>query len=187
MRKLKGTILFLAVSFLTACATTHTPTAVPPLRDADLYPNVQSIAGLSIAVDEISNPDRVRQYFGMDLTGEDILPVNIVVTNRSEDPFVVKPSDVLLLAGDSVLDPAAPDSIPKIARGRLTDLGMHEMVVAPKETYQGMLLFKTSKKAPGLYGKVEKIFSDKLALRIAATDKTTGERLLFGPFPLSGL
>ena len=71
----------------TMAACSRYPTMEPPLRDADVYPNVKTEAGLSVAVDPISNPERVRQYFGVDLTKEDILPVNIMMTNHGEDTF----------------------------------------------------------------------------------------------------
>ena len=82
--------LFL-IGSLTACSTTtmHAPTA-PPLRDADLYPVNQAVAGLSIAVDEIADPERAKRYFGSDLAKEGILPVNIVISNHGEDRFRVR-------------------------------------------------------------------------------------------------
>jgi hypothetical protein len=73
------------------------------MRNADvtpMYGRAQAVVARRCHI----KSDRVRQYFGVDLTEEDILPVNIVFTNHGEDRFLVKPSDVLLLEGNNVID-----------------------------------------------------------------------------------
>ncbi|OGW35172.1 MAG: hypothetical protein A2010_04900 [Nitrospirae bacterium GWD2_57_9] len=180
MRKLL-VILFMAVG-IAACASSHAPVQ-PPLRDADLYPGAQTEAGLSIAVDEIRDPDRVRHYFGSDLTRDGILPVNVVISNRGEDEFLVRPPDILATEGSSVID-AVP--VEKVVREG-TKTALQETIVRPGDSYQGFLFYKVRKREGGIYGKVEKIFSDRMNLRMVVTDRTSGERIHFGPFPLSGL
>jgi hypothetical protein len=155
----------------------------PPLREADLYPVNQSAAGLTIAVDEIADPERARRYFGADLTKEGILPVNIIISNHGEDRLIVRPSDVLLTDGSRVIDPIPGDQVVKDGTGTL----LQETVVPPGGTYQGMLFFPVKKGEGGLYGKVEKLFSDTMSLRMVVKDQDTGERLHFGPYSISGL
>lgn len=186
-RKLIAIVLFF-VAGMSSCTTSH-PTVRPVVRDADVYPNVQTEAGLSVAVDAISNPDRVRQYFGVDLTKEDILPVNIVFTNHGEDRFLIKPSDVLLLEGNNVVDPMPLEIAGKAVKGGsnwMAELALQETVVPPRSNYQGILLFKTKKREPGLYGKAEKFFLERLSMRVVVTDQDSGERIHFGPYSLSG-
>lgn len=179
---MKKILLILLLAAGTACTASHPP-AQPPLRDADLYPGSQSIAGLSIAVDEIRDPERVRNYFGSDLTRDGILPVNVVLSNRGDDEFLVRPSDILASEGNSVVDSVPVEKV--VRKG--TDTALQERVLRPGDTYQGYLFYKVKKREGGIYGKVEKIFSDRLNLRMIVTARTSGERIHFGPFPLSGL
>jgi hypothetical protein len=187
MKRILFAIMMISLGATTACS--RYPTMQPPLRDADVYPNVRTEAGLSVAVDPISNPERVRQYFGADLTKEDILPVNIIMTNHGEDAFLVKPQDVLLLEGDSVVDPLTLEQAGKSVKGgekRMEELAFQEKVIPPTGSYQGMLLFKIKKRESGLYARVEKFFTDGLSLRIVVTDRDSGERITFGPYSLAG-
>lgn len=176
-------ILLLVIGSLASCAPAARPPSTPPLRDADLYPVSQTVAGLSIAVDEIADPERSRRYFGSDLAREGILPVNIIISNHGEDRFRVGPSDVLLTDGNQVIDAMPGEKIVKNGAGIL----LQDSVVQPGGNYQGVMFFPMKKKEDGLYGKVEKLFSDKVQLRMLVKDQDTGERLQFGPYPLSGL
>lgn len=187
MKKLMVIMLFLTGS-LTACTTTRM--VQPPLRNADVYPNAQTIAGLTVAVDEIFDPDRVKRYFGIDLTKEDILPVNIIFSNQGDDRFLVKPSGILLTEGNSVIDAMPVDAVEALVRDRsrpVADVVMQETVVQPLGNYQGVLFFKTKRADAVLYGEFENIFSSRLAVRVVVTDQDSGERILFGPYALSGL
>ena len=56
----------------------------------------------------------------------------------------------------------------------------------PGGNYQGVMFFPMKKREAGLYGKVEKLFSDKVQLRMVVKDQDSGERLHFGPYSLSG-
>lgn len=184
---IRALLLLLFSAVLTSCAS-HNKAALPPLREAELYPRSQSIAGLTIAVDEISDPERARHYFGSDLTREGVLPVNIIVSNQGDDKFVVRPQDVLMLEGNSTIDPMPVESVEKMVKGGdMQTVAFRETTVAPQNGYQGVLFFRIPKQDKSLYGKVDRIFSGGLTLRVAATDQSTGERLLFGPFTLSGL
>jgi hypothetical protein len=184
---LKKFILLLSLALMAAC-TAPSRTIQPPLRDADLYPGSIAQAGLSVAVDEISNPDRARQYFSVDLTRDEILPIMVVLSNHGGDSFLITPADVLLMEGNSVIDPLPFETVEKIVkRGIPANLGMQETAIPPQGKYQGILFYRVGKKEGGLYGKVEQFFTSRLALRLVVTNQNTGERLHFGPFALAGL
>ena len=138
-----------------------------------------------MAVDEISNPERARQYFGVDLTREDILPVMIVFTNQGDNAFLVRPSDVLLLEEDAINDPIPLQRVEKFAKGGL-ELAMQETVVPAHGNYRGILFYKVRKASTGLVGKVERILLDRLKMTVIVTEKNSGERIRFAPFTLSG-
>lgn len=166
------------------------PVASLPVRSADVYPNARTIAGLTVAVDPIFSPDRVRQYFGADLTKEGILPVNVIYTNYSDVAFLVKPSEVILLEGNDVVDPIPPELAGKLVRGgsrRIEELALREKLIPPGGNHQGILLFRTKEKEQGLYGKVERLLLDRLSMRVTVTEQDSGERFHFGPYSLSRL
>jgi hypothetical protein len=169
---------------LTGCAKPF-QAVEPPARDADIYPEAQTHAGLTVAVDEIGAPDRTRTYFGVDLRNKDILPVMIVFTNHDDDRFRIRPSDVLLLDGNNVIDPIPDEEMARIVRGN-TGLFLQETEIPAKGSYRGILFYRVKKGDSGLYGKVERLFTGKLSMRVLVSDLDSKERLTFGPFPLSG-
>lgn len=181
-------IMLILTAGIAGCTASY-PTAKPPLRNADVYPDAQTIAGLTVAVDEISNSDRVRHYFGTDLTDDDILPVNVVVSNHGDDRFLIRPADILMMEGNSVIDAMPLDEVRELVKDRgrpVADLAMQETVVPPLGNYQGILFFKIKRTDPGLYAKVEKIFTGRLSMRVVVTNQDSGERIRFGPYSLSG-
>ena len=76
-----------------------------PIREADLYPEGETRSGISIAIDEISDPVRVQRYFATDLLRYGILPVQVIVSNYGEHRIAITPSDVLLMRGSQVVGP----------------------------------------------------------------------------------
>jgi hypothetical protein len=188
MNRQTSILLLCFLLFMSVGCAGPSPTVEPPLRDADLYPGSVTQTGLTVAVDEISNPERVRQYFGVDLTRDGILPVMVVLANRSGDSFLVRPGDALLMEGNSVVDPLPVQTVEKAnKRGIPANVVLQETVVPPQGKYQGVLFYRIEKTGNGLYGKVEKFFTRRLAMRVVVTNQNTGERLPFGPFALEGL
>lgn len=173
----------LSLAVLAGCPGAPRTTA-PPLQDADLYPNARTIAGLTVAVDEITDPERTRRYFGSDLIRQGILPVRIVFTNRGDDAFSAGPRDVLLFKDNSIIDAVPPERA--VIGDDARALAMKETIIRPGEAYQGVLFFRVQKKDASLYGRVERIFTDSLMLRVMVTDQETSERIPFGPYSLSG-
>jgi hypothetical protein len=176
-----------------------------PEHAADLYPLSQSRGGITIAVDEIRNPARVQRHFGVDLTQEGILPVNVVVSNYGKQRVLVKPSDLLLYRGREVIDPLPIEMVAAAAKrlhgslrsntaeevDRFFDMStFREMVLAPGDSYRGVMFFA----APANPAKSDRDrFFTSLSvyleggprLRVGLTNVDTGERLIFGPFSLS--
>jgi hypothetical protein len=176
-----------------------------PLREADLYPLSQTRAGITAAVDEITSADRAKDYFGVDLIKEGLLPINIIVSNHGEHRFTIKPSDVLLLRGKEVIDPVPTEMVAGIAKrgfwgitektaqridGFFVNLALKEAVLIPGETYQGVLFFRAIKgeTEENRFFTIMRLFREGgLRLQVAITDLETNERVHFGPFVLSSL
>jgi len=200
-------ILIFSLLVLTACASEYEVVQFP-LRDADLYPLSQTKGGLTIAIDEITDRERVTTYFGVDLIETKILPINIIISNHSDGRYVIKPSDVLLMEGEDVIDPMPVETVVEVAKevhGGVSDkasqqmnaffskLALQETVVPPRESYQGVLFFKSKKKADHSddeerYFVIRKLYREgRLKIRIAVTNLETGERIHFGPVSLSSI
>ncbi len=201
-------ILLFFIVVLTACSKPHLFVPIP-MRDADLYPQSQTKEGVAVAVDELTYPQRVKQYFGADLIRAEVLPINIIVSNHGQARFVIKPSDVLLMQGKEVIDPAPVTTVEAAVLdeyGRMSQetakkvdayfckMTLQETVVAPNENYQGIIFLKTERRKEDPVANdaqsfnMEQLFREgKLKVRIAVTDVETRERIHFGPFSLTGL
>ena len=191
---------------LTACVAPHSFTPIP-IRDADLYPDSQTKAGVAVAVDQMTYPQRAKQYFGVDLIKAHVLPINIIVSNHGQGRYVIKPCDVLLMQGKEVIDPVPMKIIAAAVNsvlGRMSQetakkmnayfgkVMLQESVLAPRDHYQGIIFLKPDRP------KGDRSFSDEAAfslaqqvqdgsfkIRIAVTDLETNERLHFGPFSVT--
>lgn len=201
-------ILLFFIAVLTACSKPHLFVPIP-MRDADLYPQSQTKGGVAVAVDELTRPQRIKQYFGADLIRAEVLPINIIVSNHGQARFVIKPSDVLLMQGKEVIDPVPVTTVEAAVLdeyGRMSQetakkvdayfgkVTLQETVVAPHENYQGIIFLKTERRKEDSGANdaqsfsMEQLFREgKLKVRIAVTDLETSERIHFGPFSLTGL
>jgi hypothetical protein len=96
----------LGLLMLAACAGPRYEVMRPPLRDTELYPLAQTREGVSVAIDEIANPQRAWRYFGVNLPAIGLLPINVIVSNHGAHKVLLHPADVLLLyRGREVFDP----------------------------------------------------------------------------------
>jgi hypothetical protein len=187
---------------LEGCAGSYEVVQLPQ-RQADLYPLSQSREGITIAIDEIKDQARAEHYFGADLIKAGILPVMVVVSNYSENPVLVGPSDILLYRGRDILDPLPLGSVLSVAKNQhwflrsrteqqidqfFEGLVFTETSLAAADTYQGVLFFSIPK-VPRRYDTtfmVSTLFGQGgPKVRIGVTQSHTGERLHFGPFTLS--
>lgn len=197
------------VLLIAATACTQIPFFSPlPIRDADLYPDSQTKAGIAVAVDQLTYPRRVERYFGVDLLKSEVLPISIIVSNHGQNRYVIKPSDVLLMHGNDVIDPVPMDAVgetfydeygrisKEVARKIESYFGkvmLQETVVGPHDNYQGMIFLKPDRRKGERNDgdttlNIAHVLKDAaLKVRIAVTDLETHERIHFGPFSLSGL
>ncbi len=193
-------LLAFAVFALTACATEF-EVIRPPLRAAERYPLSQTQGAVTVAIDEIINPERAKRYFGVNLIERGILPVNITVSNHGASRYTVKPADILLRKHTEVIDPLPVEEIAAIAKesawisaetGEQIDeyfnqLAFVDAVLGPQDTYQGVLFFPAPTEPweqDGLFRAIT-LFNEDLKLDVVATNLNTHQRLAFGPFSLS--
>lgn len=197
-------LTFLAVSTaIMACAPASFRVMQIPERSADLYPLSETTSGVTVAVDEIDSPVRSEKFFGVDLTRHGILPVNVIVSNRSDHKIEVKPSDIVLLKGNSVVDPVPVELVGDIIKREygfygfsseqevdrfVQGLSLNRTVLMPNDDHQGVLFFTVTQPETDRDRvlTVMALFREGgLSARLAVTDLETRERLHFGPFSLS--
>lgn len=187
---------------LGGCASAYQVVRIPE-READLYPLSQTKERVTIAIDEVKAASRAERYFGADLISEGILPLVVVVSNYSERPVNVKPSDILLHRGREIVDPLPIDVVRAIAKsqqwflrartgeqidGFFDSVAFAETALPPNETYQGVLFFsfpKQQRRQHSLFMISNLYKQGGPRVRVGVTDLDTRERLHFGPFSLS--
>src|SRR3989339_1282163 len=75
---------------------------VPPAQVAPYQPPVQYAGtGLSIGADVLSDPNRCKQYFGVDLNSAGVLPVLLVYTNGGNHGYNVQRGQVFAVDYDN--------------------------------------------------------------------------------------
>lgn len=201
LRVLVLALLALAgLSPLAGCAGVEL--AALPAHEADLHPYAQRRGGVSLAVDEISDRDRIRRHFGRDLLAQGILPVRLLISNHGRNPVRVSPADVLVMRGREVLDPLPIEQVQRAARPRglrvgrrakaevaayLRELALDERMLAPGETLQALVFVDASPEQDVPWRFLRLLGSypaPRMRLQLAVTDLESGERLRFGPFSL---
>ena len=198
-RVLLASFVALAVS---ACASSYRVVQVPQYG-ADLYPQSQTRAGVTVAIDEMKGAERVERLFGADLVAEGILPVNIVVSNFGKQRLLVKPSDILLHRGREVIDPVPVEMVMAMAKRQKSFLRasteeevdryfeqatFKETALYPNETYRGVLFFAVPapKRLADRFFTQLSVFRDGgPKMRVGLTNVESGERVLFAPFPIT--
>src|SRR3954469_15008693 len=148
-------LLALLALVLSACAGSQRAVQLPQYG-ADIYPQAQTLAGVTVAVDEMNNAERVERLFGSDLIKEGILPVSVVVSNFGKQRLLLKPSDMLLYQGKEVIDPIPIEMVMSIAKRQKSFLRastreevdkyfeeatFKETALYPSETYRGVMFF----------------------------------------------
>ena len=190
-------LLPLVAVVLSACSSYRVVQV--PQYGADLYPQAQTRSGITVAVDEMKNPERVERMFGVDLIKQGILPVNVVVSNFGKQRLLLKPSDILFYQGKEVIDPLPVEMVMATAKQQkylrtstekevdkyFGDATLKETAVNPTETYRGIMFFPV----PAPKRSVDRFFTslsifrdDGPKMRIGLTNIDTGERVLFAPF-----
>lgn len=193
-------ILWIGMLALPGCASYEVVQI--PRRDADLYPLAQNKEGITVAVDQITDAARAKQYFGADLFPEGIVPINVVFSNHSGRRLLVKPSDILMQRSTSIVDPIPAAAAAEIAKRNyrrlksrteqqideyFEELTLRETVLVPEQTYQGVLFFQATRpdERHDRFFTVMNLFRQgALRVQIGVTDLETHQRLHFGPFPI---
>jgi len=191
-------LVMLSILGLTACTTEYMVVQVP-LRNADLYPRSLTRSEVTVAVDGITDRDRVETYFGVDLLKAKILPVNIIFSNRGKGRYIIKPSDVLLLKGNEAVDPMPVETVVEVAKdlharisaktarqvsAYFSNLGLQENALNTQDSYQGVMFFKIKEnEEEGSSFIIRKLFREgTMKMYIGVTNMETGERLHFDLF-----
>ena len=68
-----------------------------------------------VAVDQISDRERVVRYFGVDLREFGIVPAQILITNNGRRSVTIEPADVLVSESQRVIDPLPPGYVAELA------------------------------------------------------------------------
>jgi len=199
------TLFALVVLALAGCASPKQLMLVePPEREAALYPVHQARDGVVVAVDAVTHPERLRQYFGTDLREHRILPLNVVVSNRSAHTVLLGPGDVIAMHDRVVVDPLPLDAVAEILRREhsgaprerradvapfLAHISLKPMVLAPNQTRQGMLFVPAPQPDRRRWGSWSDVsgylWRGGLRVQVGLTDAETGERLYFGPYSIA--
>jgi hypothetical protein len=191
-------LLPLVALIVSACSSSYRVVQVPQYG-ADLYPQSQARSGVTVAIDEMKNAERVERLFGADLIKEGILPVNVVVSNFGKQRLLLKPSDILFYQGNDVIDPLPVEMVMATAKRQkylrtstekqidkyFGDAVLKETTLYPNETCRGIMFFAL----PAPKRPLDRFFiswnilrDDGPKLRIGITNLDTGERVLFAPF-----
>jgi hypothetical protein len=191
-------LLALLALVLSACAGSQRVVQLPQYG-ADIYPQAQTLAGVTVAVDEMNNAERVERLFGSDLIKEGILPVNVVVSNFGKQRLLLKPSDVLFYQGKEVIDPLPVEVVMAAAKRQKQvrtgtgekldknygDALLKETAIDPNQTYRGIMFFAVPAPKPVLdrfFASLSIRPDDGPKMRIGMTNLESGERVLFAPF-----
>ena len=190
----------LVALFVSACASSYRVVQVPQYG-ADLYPQSQTRSGVTVAIDEMNNAERVERLFGADLVKQGVLPVNVVISNFGKQRLLLKPSDILLYQGKEVIDPVPVELVMALAKRQkylrastqqevdkyFGDSLLRESTVYPNETYRGVVFFAVPapKRAVDRFFTSWSLFRDEgPKMRIGITNLESGERVLFTPFSI---
>jgi len=190
----------LVALFVSACASSYRVVQVPQYG-ADLYPQSQTRSGVTVAIDEMNNAERVERLFGADLVKQGVLPVNVVISNFGKQRLLLKPSDILLYQGKEVIDPVPVELVMALAKRQkylrastqqevdkyFGDSLLKESTVYPNETYRGVVFFAlpAPKRTMDRFFTSWSLFRDEgPKMRIGLTNLESGERVLFTPFSI---
>ena len=66
------------------------------------YPNSKTINGLTVAIYILSDPEESKKYFGVDFNKTELLPILILVNNRSLDAsYIISKENIFLYSGQT--------------------------------------------------------------------------------------
>ncbi|MDB6047099.1 MAG: ribonuclease [Gammaproteobacteria bacterium] len=201
MRSVRTCTLSCLALALLSCASPYQVVKLPE-READLYPLSQTRAQITIAIDEITNTERGRRYFGADLLREGIVPFLVVVSNYGTHRVIVRPADILAHRGAEIVDPVPIETVIAIATNErpflhsrtqaqvenyFRELAFRETVLMHAETYQGVIFVPAPRhrsSSDTLFTMLNLFSESWLKVDVAVRDLDADNRLRFGPFSL---
>ncbi|MGA1875277.1 MAG: hypothetical protein ACMUIA_06700 [bacterium] len=139
-------LTFFLLCFFSIAACSRYQINQPPVmtsRSADIYPRQQTKDGLIIGVDDYWDSVKSYQAFGMNLADENILPVEVIISNQGQDVFSIRGEEILLVKGNQVIYPisALHIELPRQVREYLQLMEFKDMTVRPGESRHGFLYF----------------------------------------------
>jgi len=172
---------------MSACTRYH-PGQIPlrqiptfPIRGADLYPQQQNKNGLIIAVDDYFDPEKSNQIFDINFADKNILILEIIISNRSNDVYAIKNEEVFLMYDGHVIYPisALKLEVPKKKAGYFQFLELKDLIINPGENKNGFLYFQISRKKEQSY--FSPVWSNDYKLRLGATkmNEEDNNRLIY--------
>ncbi len=174
--------------FTMSACTGYQPGQIPlrqiptfPIRGADLYPQQQNKNGLIIAVDDYFDPEKSNQIFDINFADKNILILEIIISNRSNDVYAIKNEEVFLMNDGQVIYPisALKLELPKNKAGYFQFLELKDLVINPGENKNGFLYFQISRKKEQSY--FSAVWSSDYKLRLGATkmNEEDNNRLIY--------
>jgi len=152
-----------------------------PIRGADLYPQQQNKNGLIIAVDDYFDPDKSNQIFDINFADKNILILEIIISNRTNDVYAIKNEEVFLMHDKQVIYPisALKLELPKKKAGYFQFLELKDLVINPGENKNGFLYFQISREEEQSYFSTAWISNYKLRLGATKMNKEDNNRLIY--------
>ena len=89
-------LLFSVSLLLNGCSTMHLPDY--PVRSFQSYPNTKVDCNIGIIVQPLTNPEKIKQYFGTNLRSSDVLPVFVLVENHGSTSFLLSKERIVLVS-----------------------------------------------------------------------------------------
>jgi hypothetical protein len=100
--------IFIVILLLTGCQSYTPPPAPVSTAKSQIQPANWIVSnGLTAAAEPITRAAKQLETFGEDMTGANILPVYVVAENRSQNPMIVRGSDMQLILPDGKIANAA--------------------------------------------------------------------------------
>lgn len=98
MRKIVAAVI-LPMFFISGC--TAYKTQFVGFRPAEAYPNKQLVAGVTIGGEAYAEKDAAEKAFGFDIKGAGLLPVQVVMDNKSGKSLELVPGQTFLVDNDN--------------------------------------------------------------------------------------
>ncbi len=120
MRK-KLALLVLSLFIFAGCATYKTQ--YTSFRPAEAYPNKQSVNGVTIGGESYADKEVAKKGFGFDIRGAGLLPVQVILDNKSGKTLEIVSSQTFLVDENMGYWQLLPNSVAVERVEKATELG----------------------------------------------------------------